>query len=100
MVSLKKMISPQTLEEFCASHHIKKIALFGSALTGTMREDSDIDLLVYFEEGHAPGLLGMAGMEIELTNLLGRKADLRTEKELSIYFRDEVIAKAEVQYGR
>jgi predicted nucleotidyltransferase len=37
-------------------------------------------------------------MEIELSEMLGRKVDLRTPGDLSRHFRDEVIAEAEVQY--
>ena len=39
-------------------------------------------------------------MEIALTEMLGRKADLRTPKELSPYFRDEVIRETIVQYDK
>ena len=39
-------------------------------------------------------------MERELSEILGnRKVDLRTPQELSKYFRDEVLAQAEVQYA-
>jgi predicted nucleotidyltransferase len=62
------------------------------------RPDSDVDVLVEFEPGHAVGLLQMAGLEIEFSELLGRKADLRTPAELSRYFRDEVMKAGEVQY--
>lgn len=92
-------IDQKTLARFCASHHIRRLALFGSQLKGTARPDSDIDLLVEFEAGHIPGLLAIAGMEIELGELLGRKVDLRTPADLSRYFRDEVVRTAEVQYA-
>ena len=60
---------------------------------------SDVDVLVEFEPDHIPGLIRFAGMEIELSKLLGgRKIDLNTPKFLSPYFRDEVFAEAEVQY--
>jgi uncharacterized protein len=38
-------------------------------------------------------------MEIELGDILGRKAELRTANDLSRYFRDEVLRSAEVQYA-
>jgi uncharacterized protein len=57
-------------------------------------------MLVEFELGRAPGLLDIAGMEIELSGMLGRKVDLRTPAELSKYFRDEVVASALPQYER
>ena len=42
----------------------------------------------------------MAGLELELSDLLGRKVDLRTPAELSRYFRDDVRRSSEVQYAR
>ena len=89
------------LAPFCEKHHIRRLSLFGSQLTGTARPDSDIDLLVEFEPEHIPGLLDIAGMELELSHILGgRKVDLRTAGDLSRYFRDEVIRTAKVQYAR
>ena len=89
------------LARFCEQHHIRRLALFGSQIKGTARPDSDIDLLVEFEPEHIPGLLGIAGMELELSDMLGgRKVDLRTAGDLSRYFRDEVVRTAEVQYAR
>ena len=62
--------------------------------------ESDIDLLVEFEPGKAPGLLALAEMEAELSGLLGgQPVDLRTPRDLSRYFRDEVVRTAEVQYA-
>ena len=55
---------------------------------------------VEFEPDRIPGLLGVAGMELELSELFtGRKVDLRTPEDLSPYFRQDVLATAEVQYG-
>jgi predicted nucleotidyltransferase len=88
-----------TLARFCETHHIRRLSLFGSQLKGTARLDSDIDLLVEFEPEHIPSLFGIAGMEIELSELLGKKVDLRTAGDLSRYFRDEVVRMAEVQYA-
>lgn len=94
-------VDESTLARFCERHHIRRLALFGSQLKGTARPDSDIDLLVDFEPGHIPGLLAIAGMELELSEILGgRKVDLRTTGDLSRYFRDEVVRMAQVQYAR
>jgi len=92
-------LDPTVLADVCGRHHIRTLSLFGSTLKGTARPDSDIDLLVDFEPGHIPGLIGLAGIEIELSDLLGRKVDLRTAEELSRYFRTEVLAAAEAQYA-
>jgi predicted nucleotidyltransferase len=98
MYRLKDHISQEYLQSFCQKNHIKKISLFGSALRDELTSESDIDLLVEFEEGHVPGLITLAGMEIELTKAIGRKVDLRTALDLSRHFRDEVVRQAEVQY--
>ena len=73
--------------------------LFGSALRDELEPDSDIDILVEFDKKHIPGLLDLAGIKIELTEMSGRKVDLRTPAELSRYFRDDVLEKARVEYA-
>ncbi len=92
-------IDPALLAALCRRHGIRKLSLFGSRLKGTARPDSDIDLLVEFEPGRTPGLLGMSAIEIELGSALGRKVDLRTSEDLSPRFRDEVLQLAEVAYA-
>ena len=95
----KLNLDPATLAGFCERHHVRHLSLFGSQLKGTPQPDRDIDLLVEFEPEHVPG--GIAGMEIELSVLMGgRKVDLRTSGDLSRFFRDEVVRTAELQYAR
>lgn len=93
-------IDEETLAHFCRKHHIRRLSLFGSQLKGTAGPDSDVDLLVEFEADHLPGLLALAGMEIELSELIGKAVDLRTAEDLSRHFRDAVVRTAEVQYAR
>lgn len=88
----------EQLAEFCKRNHIRKLSLFGSVLRDDFRPDSDVDVLVEFERGHVPGLAFIA-MEEELSQILGRKVDLNTQKFLSRYFRDEVLKEAEVVYA-
>jgi predicted nucleotidyltransferase len=93
-------IEREALEAFCRRHHIQRLAVFGSALKGSARPDSDIDLLVAFEADHVPGLLAIASMEMELSALVGgRKIDIRTASDLSRHFRDEVVRTAHVEYA-
>jgi predicted nucleotidyltransferase len=88
------------LAALCRHRRIRRLSLFGSTLKGSARPDSDIDLLVEFEPGATPGLLTLAQIEIDLSELLGgRKVDLRTAGDLSRYFRDEVVRTAEMQFG-
>ncbi len=88
----------ERLAEFCRRNHIRRLSLFGSILRDDFGPESDVDFLVEFEPGKTPGLFGIAGMEIELTEMIGRKADLRTAEDLSRYFRDEVLREAKSQY--
>jgi len=86
------------IAEFCQLNQIRKRSLFGSILRSDFRPDSDIDMLVEFMPLKRIGFLGLAGLEIELTEMLGRKVDLRTPAELSRYFRDRVLKEAEELY--
>lgn len=91
-------IPREKLAEFCRRNHIRKLSLFGSILRDNFGPDSDVDMLVEFEPGQTPGLFGIAGMEIELSEMIGRKVGLRTARDLSRYFRDAVVRTAEIQY--
>jgi uncharacterized protein len=99
MMRARIKIPHANVAAFCQRHHIRKLALFGSVLRCDFRPESDIDVLVEFEPGHVPGLIRLAGMELELSELLGgRKVDMNTPMSLSPYFLDEVLAEAEVVY--
>ncbi len=91
-------IPKEKISAFCRKNHIKKLAIFGSALREDFGPDSDIDVLVEFEPDHIPGL-AFFGMEEELSEILGRKVDLNTPKFLSKYFRDKILKEAVVQYA-
>jgi predicted nucleotidyltransferase len=86
------------IEQFCIKYHIGRLSFFGSVLQPDFRPDSDVDVLVEFQPGRRVGYIRLAEMELALSDILGRKTDLRTPAELSRYFRDEVMEKAEVQY--
>jgi predicted nucleotidyltransferase len=90
----------QTIERFCMKHHIQALALFGSVLTERFRKSSDVDILVQFEAQHIPGLIHLSELELELGEIFGRQVDLRTPKDLSRLFRNEVIAGAYHLYGK
>ncbi len=92
-------IPKKKIEEFCKKHHIHKLSFFGSVLRDDFRSDSDVDVLVEFDPNHIPGLIRLAGMEFELSEILGRTVDIRTAQDLSRYFRQEVLLSAEVQYA-
>ncbi|MCA1846555.1 MAG: nucleotidyltransferase domain-containing protein [Actinobacteria bacterium] len=91
-------VEDDVLRAFCRAHGIQKLRLFGSALRGDLRPDSDLDLLVDFDPGRTPGLISLAGLELELEAMLGHEVELRTPSDLSRFFRDEVTASARVLY--
>ena len=100
MTRVKVEIPHANVAAFCRRHHIRKLALFGSVLRDDFRPNSDIDVLVEFEPGHVPGFIRLAGMELELSEILGgRKVDMNTPMCLSPYFRDEVLAESEMLYA-
>ena len=97
-MSIKIEIPQAKMEGFCRRNDIRRLALFGSVLRDDFSPDSDVDVLVEFEPRARVGLITLAGMEIELSQLLGRRAEMHTVKGLNPYFRDEVLDLAEVQY--
>ncbi|MEK6776674.1 MAG: nucleotidyltransferase family protein [bacterium] len=97
-MSIKIDIPKAEIQEFCRRNQIRRLAVFGSVLRDDFTPESDVDVLVEFEPGARVGLIALAGMEIELSQLLGHKAEMHTAKGLNPHFRDEVLGLAEVQY--
>ena len=98
-MELPIQIDKEQLAAFCHRHHLTKLALFGSVLTDRFGPDSDVDVLVEFDSEHIPGLIALSRMERELSDILGRRADMRTPNDLSRYFRDQVVREAVIQYA-
>lgn len=94
MKTLPIAIDNSLLADFCRRHGIRRLSLFGSVLREDFGPDSDVDVLVEYDPGAKVGLLDLAGMEIELTEILGRRVDLNTAGCLSRYFVDEVMREA------
>jgi predicted nucleotidyltransferase len=90
-------MSREQISQFCRRHRIRRLALFGSILRDDFAPESDIDVLVEFEPGTQVGLR-FFDIERELSALFGRQVDLNTPGFLSKYFRERVLAEAEVQY--
>ena len=92
-------LDKERIAHFCRTNHIRRLSLFGSVLRDDFGPDSDVDVLVEFEPDAHVGLIRLAGLEAELSEIVRRKVDMRTPQELSRYFRDKVVASAEVQYA-
>lgn len=101
MLSLPLHISQDQIASFCKKHHIHKLALFGSVLRKDFHDNSDIDVLVEFEEGFVPGFIRLHELEKELSSLMdGRELDLVTPKGLNHRLRNKILDEAEVQYAK
>ena len=96
-MTVKIDVPNEEIAAFCRRHHIRKLAFFGSVLRDDFTPESDVDVLVEFDPGHTPGLAFFA-MQRELSAILGRKVDMNTAQGLSPYFRQEVLAGAEILY--
>ncbi len=95
-----KVVMPKDkIRGFCVRNHVNRLSLFGSIQRDDFTPESDIDVLVEFEQGFTPGFFKLLDMQEELSSLLnGRKIDLRTPQDLSRYFREDVQNEAEVCY--
>ncbi len=99
MIKLKISIPQDQISRFCRKNYIIAMSLFGSVLTDQFNPKSDVDFLVEFDRKHIPTLFDIVKMEEELSQIIGRHADIRTLNGISRYFRDDVVAKAQVIYG-
>ena len=100
METPKVAIPREKLIEFCQRRHIRKLSFFGSVLRDDFSNDSDVDVLVEFEDGCTPGLT-FIDIQDELSSLLGGRAvDLITPKFLNHRIKDKVLREARVAYGK
>lgn len=79
---------------FCRTWRIKELALFGSVLRDDFTPESDIDVLVTFESGRRVRFADLLEMEAQLTQILGRKADIGTRHSVETdenYLRRQAI---------
>jgi uncharacterized protein len=92
------------IRAFCKKWGVAEFALFGSVLRGDFRSDSDVDVLIAFEEAAKPTLFALADMQDELEALFGRKVDLLTrrgvEGMVNWYRRRHILDSARVIYER
>lgn len=98
MMPARFPMSREQVSDFCRRLQICRLALFGSVLRDDFGPSSDIDVLVAFEPQAIVGMIRLASIEQELTELLSCPVDLNTKGFLSRHFRTQVLAEAEVQY--
>ncbi len=95
-------MSDEQLASFCAKWHIAEFTLFGSVLRDDFMPDSDIDVLVTWEHGQAPGF-DLVTMKNELEQLVGRSVDIVSRRAIEAsrnpYRRDEILAHVQVVHA-
>jgi uncharacterized protein len=89
----------EELNKLCRLRGVRRLSLFGSILRKDFRAESDIDMLVEFEKGRTPGFFGFAGLQMELSQVMGRRVHLHTASMLGPTYRDDVLRSVWVQYA-
>jgi predicted nucleotidyltransferase len=97
-MSTRIEVPDAALKQWCHRHAVRRMAFFGSVLRDDFTAQSDVDVLMEFEPGTRVGLIALAGMEIDLSRILGHRVEIHTVKGLNPLFRDEVLSSAEVHY--
>ena len=96
-------IPSDEIAAFCRRWQITRLALFGSALRDDFGADSDVDVLVKFDDKAHPTLFDMSRMEAELKAILGREVDLVSqrgiERSRNHLRRKAILESAEPVYG-
>jgi predicted nucleotidyltransferase len=96
----KAILDKKKLSSFCSVNGIRKFALFGSVLTEAFSPESDVDVLVEFEENVRMDLFKYVRLARSIGDLFfdGRNVDLVTYKGLRPLLKDTIIQSSEVQY--
>ena len=99
-MSAAVQVEPGKLAGFCRRHHIRRLALFGSAVRNELEPHSDLDFLIEFDPAHRPGMEKYQEIERQISELYGgRPVDLVNPKYLNRRIRDRVLAEAEIQFA-
>ncbi len=92
MLKARLRYDEAALAKLCREHHVRRLDLFGSRAKGTAEDGSDVDLLVEYQPGRVPGLLGFLALQEELAALMDNEVDLVSSNGLSPYMQDEILA--------
>lgn len=95
---LERELPLAAISEFCKRYPIRELAVFGSALREDFGDESDIDLLVEFEPDASVGMLTLAKMQRELSQIVHRRVDLVPKSGLKPLIRDDVLNNAHAIY--
>ncbi|MFH1096433.1 MAG: nucleotidyltransferase family protein [Candidatus Desantisbacteria bacterium] len=87
----------ERIAQMLKNYGVRKVAIFGSYIRGEEKPESDVDVIVEFSERRS--LLDIVGIEQELSDAIGIKVDLLTEKSISPYLIDRIKKEMVVVYG-
>jgi predicted nucleotidyltransferase len=96
-------VPKEAVQGICRKWKIRRLEVFGSARTGRLGPDSDVDLLAEFETDEQWSLMDLARAEEEFSLLLGRKVDLVDRKNLersaNLIRREAILGSTELVYA-
>jgi predicted nucleotidyltransferase len=92
-------VAADQLAEICRRYHVRELLLFGSAVRGELRPESDIDILVEFSPDANVSIISHLAAERELGALLGRKVDLVSKRAIREPIRKEILPEARLLYA-
>lgn len=82
----------QNLDHLRSKFNVKRIAVFGSTARGDNKKNSDIDIIVEFDE--PIGFFAFIELENYLSKILGKDVDLTTKKALKSAVKNEILKEA------
>lgn len=97
--TLELSLPTDAIRSFCQQHAVRELAVFGSAVSGNLRPDSDLDFLVEFQPDVEVGFMKLARMQRELSALAKRRVDLVPKTGLKAMIRTAVLSTAQVIYA-
>jgi len=93
-------IQPEKIRVFCRKWKIVEFSLFGSVLRDDFRPNSDVDVLINFEESAEWDLFDIVEMKEELKSLFGREVDLVEQGAIRNPFRRQsILSSKEILYA-
>ena len=100
--ALKRLaVEPSQIMFFCQRYSIVEFSLFGSVLRDDFHNESDVDILIQFEDGYWLSWIVWRDLQDDLRQLLGRTVDvIRKELVTNPYLKAEIFKTRQVLYGK
>ena len=99
-IALTDRLPVERIRALCAEYPIRELAVFGSVLTNSFGEASDVDFLIEFEPEATVGFLTLAALQERLSSIVGRPVDLVPKAGLKPLLVEPVLAAAQVIYAK